>query len=154
MCTTDLCNANDYNLHTERANRLFGKPPQQSEAVRSPFFPPTGSASSSSRDSQVTIVTPSSNLVEEDSNEEVDAVKVHDRDQERTETLWTDKFDDLLVEESVDDFTEAPRLPRQTQGNANGNIGKKVKSFQGVLLNVKLNVIFSKTHILANSWEC
>ena len=108
MCTTDLCNANDYNLHTERANRLFGKPPQ-SEAVRSPFFPPTGSASSTSRDSQVTIVTPSSNLVEDDSNEEVDAVKVHDRDQERTETLWTDKFDDLLVEESVDDFTEADR---------------------------------------------
>jgi len=23
MCTTDLCNANDYNIHTERANQLF-----------------------------------------------------------------------------------------------------------------------------------
>ncbi len=93
MCTTDLCNANDYNFHTERANRLFRKQPQ-SEAVRSPFFPPTtGSSASSSRNSQVTIVTPSSNLVEA---EEVDAVKVHERDQERIETLWTDKFEDLL----------------------------------------------------------
>lgn len=25
MCTTDLCNANDYNIHTERANQLFSK---------------------------------------------------------------------------------------------------------------------------------
>ena len=93
MCTSDLCNANDYNFHTERANRLFGRP-QTSEAVRSPFFPPTSSrsrnsssvSSSSSRNSQVTVVTPSSNLVEDDiiedenvSTQEVDIVKVHDR---------------------------------------------------------------------------
>ena len=93
MCTSDLCNANDYNFHTERANRLFGRP-QTSEAVRSPFFPPTSSrsrnsssvSSSSSRNSKVTVVTPSSNLVEDDiiedenvSTQEVDIVKVHDR---------------------------------------------------------------------------
>ena len=77
----------------------------------------------------MTIVTPSSNLVEdEDDNDtleedaiiatqEVDIVKVHDRDQERIETLWTDRFEDLLVaEESETEETEAPRSPRQTQG--------------------------------------
>ena len=95
MCTSDLCNANDYNFHTERANRLFGRP-QTSEAVRSPFFPPTSGGSSSasaSRNNQVTIVTPSSNLVEDEQNEtledhvdhdiiatqEVDIVKIHDK---------------------------------------------------------------------------
>lgn len=112
MCTTDLCNANDYNFHTERANRLFRKPPT-SEAVRSPFFPPT-----SRNSAQVTVVTPSSNLVEDDDTEVLDTVKVNDRDQERTETLWKNKFDDLLVEETVDDITEEenPRSPRQAQG--------------------------------------
>ena len=94
MCTTDLCNANDYNFHTERANRLFGRP-QTSEAVKSPFFPPTSGRSRSSeatssatsrQKTQVTIVTPSSNLVEDEiedldykSTQEVDIVKVHDR---------------------------------------------------------------------------
>ena len=38
------------------------------------------------------------------------------RDQERIETLWTDRFEDLLVEETVENLTEAPRSPRQTQG--------------------------------------
>ena len=141
MCTSDLCNANDYNFHTERANRLFGRP-QTSEAVRSPFFPPTASgggrssssssAVSASRNNQVTIVTPSSNLVEDEQNEtledhvdhdiiatqEVDIVKIHDRDQERIETLWTDRFEDLLVaeESETSEETEVPRSPRQTQG--------------------------------------
>ena len=141
MCTTDLCNAQDYNFHTERANRLFGKPPQ-SEAVRSPFFPPTGSrtspiseSTSQNRKYALTIVTPSSNLVEEDlfgqadqkndiidedfdseATEEVDVVKVLDMDQERIESLWTDNIDDLLVDETIEDLTEAPRAPRQTQG--------------------------------------
>ena len=92
MCTSDLCNANDYNFHTERANRLFGRP-QTSEAVRSPFFPPTSSgirsrntssSSSSSRNTKVTVVTPSSNLVEdelfEDENISTQEVQeVHDR---------------------------------------------------------------------------
>jgi len=70
MCTTDLCNANDYNFHTERANRLFGRP-QTSEAVKSPFFPPTSgrsqnsaatSSATSRQKTKVTVVTPSSNL--------------------------------------------------------------------------------------------
>lgn len=95
MCTTDLCNANDYNFHTERANRLFGRP-QTSEAVKSPFFPPTSgrsqnsaatSSATSRQKTKVTVVTPSSNLVEDEiiedldykSTQEVDIVKVHDR---------------------------------------------------------------------------
>ena len=30
--------------------------------------------------------------------------------------MWTDRFEDLLVEETVENLTEAPRSPRQTQG--------------------------------------
>ena len=66
----------------------------------------------------MTIITPSTpnEVVDLTEEEVVDVVKVQDGDQERTETLWTDKIDDLLVEETTDDLTEAPRSPRQSQG--------------------------------------
>ena len=101
MCTTDLCNANDFNFHTERANQLFGL----NSAVES-----QQSAAASKK--PVTIITPSP-IDKADHTEELDVTKILDRDQERTETLWTENSVDLVGDETV----EAPRSPRQTQGN-------------------------------------
>ena len=99
MCTTDLCNANDFNFHTERANQLFDL-----------FTRPQTSTS------KVTIVTPSPKEVEAD-NEVVErgTIRVKDGDQERTETLWSEKNIELFVDESKDEVTA--RSPRQTQGS-------------------------------------
>ena len=101
MCTTDLCNANDFNFHTERANQLFGL----NSAVES-----QQSAAASKK--PVTIITPSP-IDKADNTEELDVTKILDRDQERTETLWTENSVDLVGDETV----ETPRSPRQTQGN-------------------------------------
>ena len=102
MCTTDLCNANDFNFHTERANQLFGidkalESKQQSAAITSK--------------KPVTIITPSP-IAKKSDTEEVEVTKILDRDQERTETLWTENSVDLIGDETV----ENPRSPRQTQG--------------------------------------
>ena len=58
------------------------------------------------------------------------------RDQERIETLWTDSFEDLLVEEteeteyiSEDPTDESPRTPRQTQGNKKEHLEAQKKGF-------------------------
>jgi len=102
MCTTDLCNANDFNFHTERANQLFGL--NQAEAIED-------SKSSTSKHA-VTIVTPSP--IEDRTLEEVEVTKILERDLERTETLWSEQNSvDLVGDETVDN----PRSPRQTQGN-------------------------------------
>jgi hypothetical protein len=119
MCTTDLCNANDYNFHTERANQLFGRPPQ-SAAVVSPFS--TVAAATLQSRIPVTIVTPSSTNLEEndiiDITEEVDSTKVQeDGGKERTEVLWSEKKvdDDLFKEQEADAASEElPRFPRQS----------------------------------------
>ena len=107
MCTTDLCNANDFNFHTERAHQLFGL--NQEEAIED-------SKTSTSKHA-VTIITPSpiDTAPEELTTEEVDVTQIVERDnQERTETLWTEQNSvDLVGDESV----ENPRSPRQAQGN-------------------------------------
>ena len=99
MCTTDLCNANDFNIHTERIQQLIDL-----------FTRPQTSTS------KVTVVTPAS---VESTNEVLErrdySVKVKDGDQERTENIWSEKNIELFVDESKDEVTA--RSPRQTQGN-------------------------------------
>ena len=109
MCTSDLCNAQDYNFHTERANRLFGKPPQ-SEAIKSPFFPPTGkrsndiSTAETSRDSQITIVTPSSNLVEDNEvlEDNIDIELLEDNNEILEDSIGLLEDNNELLEEVID----------------------------------------------------
>ncbi len=134
MCTTDLCNANDYDFHIERANELFGR--------TSTFRPVTSSASRNAvtrgnftgrgdRDdnSLVTIVTPSPNKKRGHTNkadqnevvEEVNSTSLKEvGGQQRTEVLWgkTKKDDDIFEElsnETVED-EEDFRFPRQANG--------------------------------------
>ena len=99
MCTTDLCNANDFNIHTERIQQLIDL-----------FTRPQTSTS------KVTVVTPAS---VESTNEVLErrdySVKVKDGNQERTENIWSEKNIELFVDETKEDATA--RSPRQTQGN-------------------------------------
>lgn len=99
MCTTDLCNANDFNIHTERIQQLIDL-----------FTRPQTSTS------KVTVVTPAS---VESTNEVLErrdySVKVKDGNQERTETIWSEKNIELFVDETKEEVTA--RSPRQTQGN-------------------------------------
>ena len=114
MCTTDLCNANDYNFHTERVNQLldlFARP-QTSSKITIVTPESTASSSASSNHNEVVEVKPSSNngvVVERKS------VRVKDGAQERTETLWSDQNIELFVDETKEEVTA--RSPRQTQGS-------------------------------------
>ena len=116
MCTTDLCNANDYNFHTERVNQLldlFARPQTSSTSKLTIVTPESTASSASSNHNEVVEVKPSSNgvgvVVERKS------VRVKDGAQERTETLWSDQNIELFVDETKEEVTA--RSPRQTQGS-------------------------------------
>ena len=119
MCTTDLCNANDYNFHTERVNQLldlFARPQTSSTSkitIVTPKSTSLQSSAASSNHNEVVEVKPSSNgvgvVVERKS------VRVKDGAQERTETLWSDQNIELFVDETKEEVTA--RSPRQTQGS-------------------------------------
>ena len=117
MCTTDLCNANDYNFHTERVNQLldlFARPQTSSSTSKLTIITPESTASSASSNyNEVVEVKPSNHgvvVVERKS------VRVKDGAQERTETLWSDKNIELFVDDETKEEVTA-RSPRQTQGS-------------------------------------
>jgi hypothetical protein len=127
MCTTDLCNANDYNIHTERANQLFSKSKKSDlpakEAVTLAVTGDANKSLSSDRNPLNNIVledkgaridtrpTPDASLTSRDSQSSkvVSKVIVEGKD-ERLEVLL-EGDDNLLIEE--DEINR--RTPRQVR---------------------------------------
>ena len=137
MCTSDLCNANDYNIHVERANRLFeeGRPAATTTStnnnnvgISSPNL--LNSKTISSNRSSILLLDsspedlspfnlPSMNSVFGLSSsfspklfaQKVDSKILREGDVEREEVLW----------EEDNDQDESRRTPRQIRPQGNNN---------------------------------
>ena len=138
MCTSDLCNANDYNIHVERANRLFaeGRPAtttttntnNNNVGISSPNLLNSKTISSnrssiflldSSPEDLSPLNLPSMNSVIGLSSsfspklfaQKVDSKILREGDVEREEVLW----------EEDNDQDESRRTPRQIRPQGNNN---------------------------------
>jgi hypothetical protein len=118
MCTSDLCNANDYNVHVDRANRLFAEnlPPASPNLAggntiktlssnRTIFTLLDGpSFSALSFPSMNSVVSLSgSSLPSKQLVERVEYKILREGDDEREEVLWVE----------AEDLEESKRTPRQ-----------------------------------------
>ena len=123
MCTTDLCNANDYNIHLENANRLFAESRTENNVQRNIHQTPSRNLDSASS-SNWTLLTVTS-LLDGASRIELNSMKslpssssanffvdnqiLREGAIEREESLW----------QEIQEQDQSRRLPRQarTQGN-------------------------------------
>ena len=134
MCTSDLCNANDYNIHIERGNQLFaeslnpssspnligGSSPKASPSSNRTIFDPLeGSTGLETLPGMKSVVSLSSSSSSSSDSldplmQKVESKFFREGVQERQEVLWTEsgllgEVDDVVD----DDDDESRRTPRQ-----------------------------------------
>ena len=124
MCTSDLCNANDYNIHVDRANRLFaenstpvspnlvvGNSQKTLSSNRTSFTLLDGTSFSSlSFPSMNSVVSLSSSSVpSKQLIEKVEFKILREGEDEREEVLWVE----------AEDLEESKRTPRQIRPQGN-----------------------------------
>lgn len=125
MCSEDLCNGEDYDLHAERARRLFQRRNQQQGLHLQ-------GSNSRNRTTSVTTSTTSTSTGGKGFRDLQDRTQEGRREEEEEDQVWTE--DEIYYEDPPRELEHLNRIPRQLREGRTRKYRNATSTFQSPIL--------------------